>query len=91
MPFRLSRRGLLRAGGAAAATTLAAPYVARAADPIKLAAILDQSGGLELLGRPMLTATEMAVAEINDAGGVLGRPIELISYDPQTNIQFYTQ
>ncbi|MEM6973150.1 MAG: ABC transporter substrate-binding protein [Pseudomonadota bacterium] len=87
---RLTRRGLLQASGAAA-TVLASPAIVRAAEPIKMAAILDQSGGLELLGRPMLEATKMAVSEINAAGGLLDRQIELISYDPQTTIQFYTQ
>jgi branched-chain amino acid transport system substrate-binding protein len=81
---------MLRASAATAAT-LAAPAIVRAADPIKLAAILDQSGGLELLGRPMLAATRLAVDEINAGGGLLDRQVELIAYDSQTSIQFYTQ
>jgi urea transport system substrate-binding protein len=89
----LNRRTLLQGAGAAS-LALAAPGVirsARAAGPIKMAAILDQSGGLDLLGRPMLEATKLAVKEINESGGLLGRQIKLISYDPQTTIQFYTQ
>ena len=39
----------------------------------------------------MLEATKLAVKEINAGGGLLGRQIDLISYDPQTTIQFYTQ
>ncbi|MBV9078030.1 MAG: transporter substrate-binding protein, partial [Methylobacteriaceae bacterium] len=88
-----SRRIFLRSAGAST-LALAAPALirsARAADPIKMAAILDQSGGIELLGIPMLEATKLAVKEINAAGGLLGRPIELKAYDPQTTIQFYTQ
>ena len=78
----------------AASLTLSAPGLIRsanAADPIKMAALLDQSGGLELLGIPMLEATKFAVKEINDSGGLLGRQIKLSTYDPQTTIQFYTQ
>ncbi|WP_342353604.1 ABC transporter substrate-binding protein [Acuticoccus sediminis] len=89
----LNRRTLLK-GASAASMALAAPALigrAAAADPIKLVAILDQSGGLDLLGRPMLAATKLAVDEINAAGGLVDRQIEMISYDPQTTIQFYTQ
>jgi urea transport system substrate-binding protein len=89
----VNRRTLLK-GASAASLTLAAPGIihnASAAEPIKMAALLDQSGGLELLGTPMLEATKFAVKEINDAGGLLGRPIKLTPYDPQTTIQFYTQ
>ena len=86
----LTRRHFL-AGGCAA---LAAPAFigrSRAADPIKFVSILDQSGGLDIYGKPMADATRMAVAEINAAGGLLGREIDLKLYDPQSTIQFYTQ
>lgn len=91
--MNVNRRTLLKAAGASS-LALAAPGLIRkswAEEPIKMAALLDQSGGLELLGTPMLEATKLAVKEINDAGGLLGRPINLITYDPQTTIQFYTQ
>ncbi|MEM8838303.1 MAG: ABC transporter substrate-binding protein, partial [Pseudomonadota bacterium] len=89
----ITRRKLLKTT-AATSLALASPGIigrAYAEDAIKMVAILDQSGGLELLGRPMLEATKLAVKEINDGGGLLGRPVELKSYDPQTSIQFYTQ
>ena len=89
----INRRTLLKSASAASLVLAAPGIVGRAAanDTIKLAAILDQSGGLDLLGRPMLAATKMAVDELNAAGGLNGAEIELISYDPQTAIQFYTQ
>ena len=89
----VSRRSLLKSV-AAAPLALAAPSLVRsafAADPIKMGVLLDQSGGIELLGSPMLEATRLAVKEINDSGGLLDRPVEIIAYDPQTTIQFYTQ
>jgi urea transport system substrate-binding protein len=88
-----NRRTLLK-GVSVSALGLSAPALirsARADAPIKMAALLDQSGGLELLGTPMLEATKLAVKEINASGGLLGRQIDLITYDPQTTIQFYTQ
>jgi branched-chain amino acid transport system substrate-binding protein len=33
------------------------------------------------VGRPMLLAAQMAVAEINAAGGINGRPVELVAHD----------
>ena len=87
----ITRRGFL-AGASAAA--LAGPAIigrAQAADTIKFVSILDQSGGLDIYGKPMVDATRMAVDEINAAGGLLGREIELKLYDPQSTIQFYTQ
>lgn len=89
----MKRRTLLK-GTSATAVLLAAPAIigkAFAADPIKLVSILDQSGGLDIYGKPMIDATRLAVEEINEAGGLLDRQIELINYDPQSNIQFYTQ
>ena len=86
----LTRRSFL----AGASAALAAPAFigrAQAADAIKFVSILDQSGGLDIYGKPMVDATRMAVAEMNAAGGLLGREIDLKVYDPQSTIQYYTQ
>jgi branched-chain amino acid transport system substrate-binding protein len=88
----MTNRRQFLAGTAAAA--LAMPMIGRrawAADPVKFAAILDLSGGLDIYGRPMANCTTMAIEELNAAGGLLGRQIELKMYDAQSNIQFYTQ
>lgn len=87
----LNRRKFLTTASLA---TLAAPFYARKAladDPIKFVSILDQSGGLDIYGQPMVEATKMAIDEMNEAGGLLGRQIDLKVYDPQSTIQFYTQ
>jgi urea transport system substrate-binding protein len=79
----------------AAGSTLAAPAIMRhaalGADPIKVAGIHDASGGLDIYGKPMIACLEFAVDEVNAAGGLLGRQVQLINYDPQSNIQLYTQ
>ena len=89
----LDRRTLLKGTSAVAAWSATAAIVgrARAAEGIKMVSILDQSGGLDIYGKPMVDATRLAVEEINAAGGLLDRQIELITYDPQSTIQFYTQ
>ena len=86
----VSRRTFL---AGASAVALAAPAtIGRAAgDDIKFVSILDQSGGLDIYGKPMVDTTRMAVAEMNAAGGLLGRQIDLKVYDPQSTIQYYTQ
>jgi branched-chain amino acid transport system substrate-binding protein len=91
----LSRRAALKTALLAAGSTLAAPAIMRhaalGADPIKVAGIHDASGGLDIYGKPMVACLEFAVDEQNAAGGLLGREIKLINYDPQSNIQLYTQ
>src|SRR6185436_16048123 len=84
-----TRREFLRAAGAA---TVAGglPAVAFSADKeIKLGSILDNSGNLDIYGKPMVIATKLAVDEINEAGGLLGRKIKLIQYDSQSDIVLY--
>ena len=58
-----------------------APAPAPTADPLRLGYILPETGQLAFLGPPMISGTELAVAEINAAGGVFGNPIELLSGD----------
>jgi branched-chain amino acid transport system substrate-binding protein len=50
-------------------------------DALKLGYLLPETGQLAFLGPPMISGVQMAVAEINDAGGLFGSEIELISAD----------
>jgi urea transport system substrate-binding protein len=59
--------------------------------PIKIGMLLDQTGELNLAGKPMQKSAEMAVKDVNDHGGVLGRKLELVSYDPQSDNGRYAQ
>ncbi len=56
---------------------------ALAAEPIKVGLMEDISGDLAFMGLPKLHGAQLATEEINKAGGILGRPIELIHLDPQ--------
>ncbi len=73
-------RQVFRAGLAAVAL-LACQLPARAADPIKLGAVLSVTGPAAFLGEPELKTLQMYVEQTNAKGGLLGRPIELVSYD----------
>jgi branched-chain amino acid transport system substrate-binding protein len=52
-----------------------------AADAVKVGSILSLTGGASSLGDPELKTLEMLVEQTNKAGGLLGRPVELIHYD----------
>ncbi|SLN27002.1 substrate-binding protein [Oceanibacterium hippocampi] len=71
--------------GGAAVMSVAAPFVARAAETIKLGVLLPFSGGLELFGQQGTQGIGMAVDEANAAGGVLGRQIEIVKADNRTD------
>ena len=49
---------------------------------IKLGSVLDNSGNLDAYGKPMVLATTLAAEEINAAGGLLGRKIQVSSTTP---------
>lgn len=59
---------------------------ALAAEPIKLGAIYSVTGGYAVIEDPALKAAKLAVKEINAAGGIKGRPIELIHYDGKSTL-----
>lgn len=67
------------------------PRWASAADPIKLGSLLDRSGIFNAYGKPMDRAEQLAVEEINAAGGLNGRKVEIIGYDTQSDMALYSQ
>ncbi|MBV9890507.1 MAG: ABC transporter substrate-binding protein [Rhizobacter sp.] len=68
---------------AAAAALLAASGLALAADPIKIGVDGPFTGGSSSMGVSMRDGVRLAVDEINKAGGVLGRPIQLVERDDE--------
>ncbi len=50
--------------------------VAPEGEPIIIGAIFSVTGPASPLGEPEKNAVEMLVAQVNEAGGVLGRPLE---------------
>ncbi|SPJ30836.1 urea ABC transporter substrate-binding protein [Falsiruegeria mediterranea] len=86
----LNRRNFL-ASTAALASASMLPRVALAADTIKLGSILDTSGIFDAYGKPMDMAMRLAVDEINAAGGLLGKQVEVTAYDTQSDMALYSQ
>jgi branched-chain amino acid transport system substrate-binding protein len=58
---------------------------AAAAQPIKVGMSMPQTGTLGAGGKAALVALRMWVDDVNAKGGMLGRKVELIAYDDQTN------
>ncbi|NOZ26852.1 MAG: ABC transporter substrate-binding protein [Chloroflexi bacterium] len=56
-----------------------------AAEPIKIGAIYNVTGGMSSIDAPGLNGMKLAAKQINEAGGVLGRPIELVAIDGKTD------
>jgi branched-chain amino acid transport system substrate-binding protein len=86
-------RRLLSLGLAALAAAL--PAAARAAEPIKVGALLAVTGPASLLGAPEARTLEMRVQELNAKGGVGGRPVQLVLKDtgssPEKAVSFARQ
>jgi len=70
---------------AAFALAAGAQFTARGADPIRIGLGMALTGGLSANGKPALMAIQIWKDDVNKKGGLLGRPVELISYDDQTN------
>ncbi|MBM3396196.1 MAG: urea ABC transporter, partial [Betaproteobacteria bacterium] len=86
-----SRRDFVKATGAGIMVgALPTELLAQGAD-IKLGSVLDNSGNLDIYGKPMVMATTLAVEELNAAGGLLGRKIKAVQYDTQSDIALYTK
>jgi len=58
---------------------------ARAAEPIKIGLSMSLTGGLAGGGKSALLGMQVWRDDVNAKGGLLGRPVELVFYDDQSN------
>jgi branched-chain amino acid transport system substrate-binding protein len=77
------RQSLGLIGPALLATTL--PATAQSSQPIKIGFGMALSGGLAAGGKAALVAYQIWADEVNQRGGLLGRKVELVHYDDQSN------
>ncbi|MFT4099462.1 MAG: ABC transporter substrate-binding protein [Burkholderiaceae bacterium] len=86
------RRAVIRARRLAIACALASSGIgaAQAAD-IVVCTVDDLSGDFSIMATPKTYGYQLAVKEINDAGGVLGRKIKLRTYDGQSEVKRYQE
>ena len=84
MSLAISRRAALAAG----AGTMLFPGTdlrAQGANPITIGCGLSLTGALASTAKSVLLSAQIFVEDINAKGGVLGRPVQLIHYDDQSN------
>ncbi|MCC3305752.1 substrate-binding protein [Sneathiella sp. HT1-7] len=89
--IEISRRKFMGAMGATAmASTIGMPAIA-AGKSIKIGAVQPFSGGLELFGNQAKMGLDLAVAEINAGGGIMGHQVEMLyedgKTDPKTSVE----
>ena len=89
--IKSSRRQFLTiAGAAVAATQFPMPSIA-GGKTIKIGAVQPFSGGLELFGAQAKMGLDLAMQQINAAGGIMGHPVEVIyadnKTDPKTSVE----
>ena len=65
--------------------TLALAVAAMAAEPIRVGMSMALTGGVAPAGKQVLTALQIWRDDVNAKGGLLGRPVELVFYDDQSN------
>lgn len=61
------------------------------AESIRIGAVLPFSGGVELYGAQAKLGLDLAAADINAAGGILGRPVEIVYRDDGTRPSIATE
>jgi branched-chain amino acid transport system substrate-binding protein len=83
----MHRRLLLQASAMAVVVGMGAGHAVAQEAPIRVAALYALTGGLSSLDGPSLKGAELHVEQINEAGGVLGRPLELVIFDTRTDQQ----
>jgi ABC-type branched-chain amino acid transport systems, periplasmic component len=83
--FANTRRVTLRLLAILCAGVFWANAPARAADPIKVGFSMALTGAVAPNGKQNLLALEIWRDDVNARGGLLGRPVELVYYDDQSN------
>lgn len=83
----LTRRSLLTGFAALGAATVlgrGSAVLAQAANEVRIGVLLPLTGDADEFARQMRMGVETAIAEINDAGGIMGRAMEAAYRDSET-------
>src|SRR5919197_614785 len=85
--MNFTRRKVIGVAGAAAVTAALPGHraFAQASGPVKIGMSMPQTGSLGAGGQAALLALRIWVDDVNQKGGLLGRKVEFIVYDDQTN------
>lgn len=80
-----TRRNVLKGGLVWAAAGAAVPLWAQSNAPIRIGLLTPLSGPLQQGGMAVKNGAEVAVDQINKAGGVLGRPLQIVARDDRAS------
>jgi branched-chain amino acid transport system substrate-binding protein len=61
------------------------PSAANAADPIRIGMTMALTGGVAPIGKQVLAGLQIWRDDVNAKGGLLGRPVQFVFYDDQSN------
>src|SRR5258705_13256292 len=84
-PIKRGFARVLTAGAAVAVLALSFGPAKAQQGPIKIGMSLAQTGGVAAAGKQLLVAVQMWKDDVNAKGGLLGRQVELVTYDDQSN------
>jgi branched-chain amino acid transport system substrate-binding protein len=88
MTLSINRRHLIASAAAAGTALLAAPALLRAqSGPIRIGTLTPLTGSGGLYGPVMANVVKAVADEVNAAGGLLGRQVQIVSEDDQTNAE----
>src|ERR1700727_1342058 len=75
--------------GAATLASLSLPTIIRAQgkEPVKIGSALPLTGSQAGYGKDFDTSMRMGAKDVNDAGGIAGRPVEIVALDTQAEPQ----
>ncbi|HLW92910.1 MAG TPA: amino acid ABC transporter substrate-binding protein [Roseiarcus sp.] len=83
---KVTRRQFGALAASVSAAALARPAFAQSSDgPIRIGYTLPLSGGLAGNGKPAFLAHRLWAEDLNAKSGLLGRKVELVNYDDQSN------
>src|SRR5690606_33086539 len=81
----MRRRLIMSAVVLASAAGLASPSFAQSKEPLRFGLAMPLTGSQALFGADQAKAAQWAVKDINEKGGVEGRPLEMILLDTQAD------
>jgi branched-chain amino acid transport system substrate-binding protein len=84
-PFDFNRRTLVQGAVVTGTAALLSRSALAQQNPIKIGFAMSLTGGLAGGGKQSLLAFEIWRDEINAKGGLLGRPVQLVHFDDQSN------
>lgn len=89
--MKMTRRHFVKAGAAAASAIPILSSVSDAASTVNVGGLHDLSGNMTFFGTNKFRCFQLAIEETNASGGLLGKKVNMIDYDTQSNNQVYAQ